>query len=124
METPPITYKPLLLQFRLDEMDCQTIARQGLIILVARTKPSYSRFLYEVIRVKQRKAGVTFGKPTEAQEEIPSAEDWGRSAWSLGYDWKLAWERFEEKVKHFQQEHELRWVIPNVGDWETKKPTK
>lgn len=103
-------YRPVPLAWNQHELQYYLVARQGDVAIVASTKDSYRRWLYEVVLIRRLKARSAFGKQFPARESYPSDSQFGLYAWSTGQSkmdgdkpsegngWERSWQLFKEKA--------------------------
>jgi hypothetical protein len=80
--------------FRNDGFDFQQLAREGMVVLLRKTKPQFSNESFEVVILHQSPAWINpQGNPVPAAECMPQNEKWGEQGWSYR-DKDDAWAKF------------------------------
>ena len=110
-----IEYQPVPLAWNQHGRQYYLVARQGDVAILASTKESYERWLYEVVLIRRRPPRSAFGEQVSARESYPSDSEFGRYGWVTGHSkvagdkpseangWERSWELFKEKADSSQQ---------------------
>lgn len=91
-------FDPLPDRFRDHGFDFQVIAKEGLVVLLRKTKKYYEG--YEVVILHEAEAHTwPGGNTTPAHERMPNAAEWGTYGWTY-VDSEGAWSKFRELCNH------------------------
>jgi len=87
--------KRLPTKFRSGGWDFKVLARRGRVALLAKTKRTMKRSIYEVVIIQVHPAKTILGRTYPEREAMPPAEAWGRWGWTATTE-DEAWQLFDE----------------------------
>lgn len=77
-----MTHKPLKTEFRKDQFNFTQVSKDGDVAIYEKTKPSFTKSIYEVILIIRHNGYVIGGSNVEPSECYPSSESFGRNGWT------------------------------------------
>ena len=91
--------KPLPETFRRDDFDFEQLAREGMVVLLRKSKPEFANISYEVVVLHESSDHLgPRGNLILAAECMPQNEKWGQEGWSYR-DQDDAWAKFRGLVE-------------------------